>query len=345
MARLTSAGALAAAVALLASTAFSSAPIASAQSELPTPAQGNNQPWLGDQAHIVKSENLGGNFHRVHVWSPANREVVVNEVISAPGGQARPTFYLLPGIKGSAIPSDFSWSKHTDVRSFFADKNVNVVMPIGGPHSAWTDWDFPDPVLGVNKWNTYMESELPGLIDGAFNGTGRDAIGGLSSTGGAALDIAAHAPQRFRAAASYSGCPIRSGAAGIFSSGAIMASGGGNPFNAWGQPFSQSWPDHDPNANPGRLRDVKVFVSSGSGVPGPIDEPQNQPYGGLNLWTGPAVVEAGVNGCTEVFANNARAAGVDVNRYYMPQGSHSFPLFGHSMRTSWNQTIAGAIGA
>lgn len=345
MARLKTAAALVATLALITSAAMASVPVASAQSELPTPAGDNGQPWLGDQAHIVKRENLGGNLSRVHVWSPANRQVVVNDVISAPGGQARPTFYLLPGIKGSAVPYDFSWSKNSDVRSFFADKNVNVVMPIGGPHSAFTDWDFPDPFLGINKWNTYMEAELPALIDAEYNGTGRDAIGGLSSTGGAALDIAAHAPQRFRAAASYSGCPVRSGVLGTAASAAIMGSGLGNPFNAWGPPTSASWADHDPNANPGRLRDVKVFVSSGSGVPGPIDEPENQPLGGINLWTGPAAVEAIVNGCTEVFAGNARAAGVDVNRYYMPQGSHSFPLFAHSMRESWNQTIAGAIGA
>lgn len=55
-----------------------------------------------------------------------------------------------------------------------------------------------------------MTRELPAVIDREFHGTGRDAIGGLSSTGAAALDIAGHAPYRFKAAASYSGCPVRS---------------------------------------------------------------------------------------------------------------------------------------
>ncbi|WP_333617771.1 alpha/beta hydrolase [Dietzia sp.] len=332
-------------VAGLAAAPLVSAPEASAQSEIVGPVPQPNHPWLGDQPHIVDSEDLGGGMTRVHVWSPANHAIVANDVLSPGGNQQRPTFYLLPGVKGSMIPSDFGWDKNTNVREFFRGKNVNVVMPIGGPNSAWTDWDHPDPVLGINKWNTYMSTELPGLIDGMFHGTGRDAIGGLSSTGGAALDIAMHAPERYRAAASYSGCPVRSGPVGLAGAGVVMTTGGGNPFNAWGAPWSPSWPDHDPNWNPGRMGDIKVFVSSGSGVPGPVDEPENLPNDGLGLWGGPAAVEGMVNACTEMYANNARAAGVDVNRYYMPQGSHSFPLFGHSMEESWNQTIAGAIGA
>lgn len=330
---------------LLALSGAAAAPLASAQSEILGPVPRPEQPWLGDAARIVDTEDLGGGLSRVHVWSPANHEVVANDVLSPGGDQPRPTFYLLPGVKGSSIPSDFGWLANTDVREFFRGKNVNVVMPVGGPNSAWTDWDHEDPILGINKWNTYMSSELPVLIDGAFHGTGRDAVGGLSSTGGAALDIAMHSPRRYRAAASYSGCPVRSGAIGLAGAGVIMGTGGGSPFNAWGPLDSPSWLDHDPGADPGRLRDVKVFVSSGSGIPGPVDEPEGLPGNGIGLWGGPAAVEGIVNACTELYANTARAAGVDVNRYYMPRGSHSFPLFGHSMETSWDQTIAGAIGA
>lgn len=85
--------------------------------------------------------------------------------------------------------------------------------------------------------------------------------------GGAALDIAGHAPQRYKAAASYSGCPVRSGAIGFPTSTAMIAYGGGSSFTAWGLPGSPQWFEHDPNANPGRLRDVEVFVGSASGTP------------------------------------------------------------------------------
>ena len=87
--------------------------------------------------------------------------------------------------------------------------------------------------------------------------------------GGAALDIAGHAPQRYKAAASYSGCPVRSGAIGFPTSTAMIAYGGGSSFTAWGLPGSPQWFEHDPNANPGCLRDVEVFVGSASRTPGP----------------------------------------------------------------------------
>lgn len=47
----------------------------------------------------------------------------------------------------------------------------------------------------------------------------------------------------------------------------MIAYGGGSSFTAWGLPGSPQWFEHDPNANPGRLRDVEVFVGSASGTP------------------------------------------------------------------------------
>ena len=170
----------------------------------------------------------------------------------------------------------------SDIGRWAVGKNVNVVMPLGGAYSLYTDWNADDPILGINKWNTYMTTELPPLIDAEFHGTGRDAIGGISSTAGAALDIVGHAPQRYKAAASYSGCPVRSGAIGFPTSTAMIAYGGGSSLNAWGLPGSPQWLDHDPNANPARLRGVEVFVGSASGTPGPIDGTTNPAQ-----WLGP----------------------------------------------------------
>lgn len=158
--------------------------------------------------------------------------------------------------------------------------------------------------------------------------------------GGAALDIAGHAPQRYKAAASYSGCPVRSGAIGFPTSTAMIAYGGGSSFTAWGLPGSPQWFEHDPNANPGRLRDVEVFVGSASGTPGPIDG-TNSPA----QWLGPRAVEMVADQCSEEFTRNARNAGVRMNRYFSPQGSHTFGLFSHQMKLSWDQTIARTIGA
>ncbi|AHI22817.1 alpha/beta hydrolase [Corynebacterium vitaeruminis] len=309
-----------------------------AQSSSSLPGSASPQPWLGDAPYIVSSNQVDGNYWRVDVWSPANRVVISNNVLLPGHGGPRPSLYLLPGLQGGQ--AGMNWMSHSDVKNWALDKNVNVVMPLGGPYSLYTDWDFNDPILGVNKWNTYMTSELPPLIDQAFNGTGRDAIGGISSTGAAALDIAAHAPWRYAAAASYSGCPIRSGAFGGLVSSSMMVAGGGSAFNAWGLPGSPSWADHDPGANPGRLRDVKVFVSSASGTPGAIDG-TNDP----SMWLGPRAVELVATECTNQYTNIARGAGVDVNRQFYPEGAHSFGLFFQEMKDSWDQTIRWAIGA
>src|SRR5690606_6289294 len=99
------------------------------------------------------------------------------------------------------------WINDSQVTNFFADKDVTVVLPIGGRFSFYTDWNAPDPLLGTYRWQTYLTRELPAAIDGEFGGTGRNAVAGLSMSGGPALDLAIQAPGLYRAAASFSGCP------------------------------------------------------------------------------------------------------------------------------------------
>ena len=44
--------------------------------------------------------------------------------------------------------------------------------PIGGACTYYTDWVNDDPVLGRNKWKTFLTEELPPLIDGALGTNG-----------------------------------------------------------------------------------------------------------------------------------------------------------------------------
>ncbi|APT91953.1 esterase [Corynebacterium phocae] len=300
----------------------------------------NPQPWLGNNAFIVEKTHVHANHWRVRVWSPANRAIIENNVLvpeNAPG--PRPSFYLLPGIEGGQ--QGLNWLVSTDVKPWFARKNVNVVMPLGGPYSLYTDWSSPDPILGVNRWSTYVGRELPPLIDAAFGGTGVDAVAGLSSTGAAALNIAAHNSARFRAAASYSGCPMQSSPLGATVASAMMSSGGGSSMNAWGLPGGPAWRNNDPASNLHLLRDVEVFTASASGIPGGPDIGSQS----LKSAIGPQLVERVSNMCTADFVRSARQAGVRVNHYYSPLGAHTFGLFAHEMKVSWAQTIARTIGA
>jgi hypothetical protein len=137
-------------------------------------------------------------------------KVVVNDVFKAPKPGA-PTFYLLPGIDGgddldpggTVPPGGKSWFGMTDIQGFFANKNVNVVSPLGGSFSWYTDWVND----GSRQYQMYMTKELPLLINAQYKTNGRNAIGGLSSTGGTAIDYAIQAPGVYRAVGSYSGFP------------------------------------------------------------------------------------------------------------------------------------------
>ena len=72
---------------------------------------------------------------------------------------------------------------------------MNVVTPIGGAFSYYTDWLRDDPVLGRNKWTTFFTKELPPLIDKQFGTTKVNAIAGISMAGTSVLNLAINAPR------------------------------------------------------------------------------------------------------------------------------------------------------
>ena len=113
----------------------------------------------------------------VAVHSASMDRDISMRVLRAPTAGA-PTLYLLNGAAGGEGGS--SWFDQTDVRQFFADKNVNVVVPDGGAASYYTDWFRDDPALGRNKWNTFLAHELPPLIDDLLGADGVNAVAGIS---------------------------------------------------------------------------------------------------------------------------------------------------------------------
>lgn len=287
-------------------------------------------------AHLVSATHVEGNRWNIDVYSPAMGRTISNMALLPAGDAPRPTFYLLSGSNGGQAGQN--WASHSNYEHFFADKHVNVITPLGGKRSIYTDWNNVDPALGNNKWTTYIAYELPSVIDRDFHGTGRDAVGGISASGSGAIDLAAQNPDRFKAAASYSGCPSTGGAAGWAYISAIMGEAGGLSFNAWGLPDSPTWNGHNPIRNLHRLHGTALFVSSSEGVPS-AQERAVQP-----VWIGPRIVELGAHACSEYFTNMARKEGLHVTRYTPTHGAHSFYLFEESLRESW-PTIGPAIGA
>ena len=83
-------------------------------------------------AHINRIEQLSPTRSAVFVESPAmRREVQVQVLHPASSAGSRPSFYLLDGVSAGSESgySESTWTQKTDIEAFFADKNVNVVLP------------------------------------------------------------------------------------------------------------------------------------------------------------------------------------------------------------------------
>ena len=123
--------------------------------------------------------------------------------------------------------------------------------------------------------------------------------------------------------------------------GGVPLRGGANPFNMWGFYDNPDWIKHDPVVNAGKLRGKTIFLSAGSGLPGPVDGGPVEALGGM---FGGNVVEAISLACTQNMSNRLNSLGIPHRFNHRPDGSHSWGLFAADMRLSWPM-IARAIGA
>lgn len=293
-------------------------------------------------AHIIGIEHVNERWDKVSVFSPSMNKVVVNDVFKATKTGA-PTFYLLPGIDGGDnldpggnwAPGTKSWFGMTDIQGFFADRNVNVVSPLGGQFSWYTNW-----VGDASKqYQTYMTAELPPLINAEYKTNGKNAVGGLSSTGGTAIDYAIQVPALYQAVGSYSG--FLTPADNAQQVQLTLMGGGASAEAMWGPMGGPLWVAHDPSKNVAKLAGTAVYVAaSASGGVGAVD--RLPPGFGPNITGG--FIERIVADSTRVFADNAAAAGIPITYVVRPDGSHTWGLFESEMQESWNTTIAPALG-
>ncbi|WP_280364694.1 alpha/beta hydrolase, partial [Nocardia abscessus] len=222
----------------------------------------------GSRIHDIRAESE--RVLDVGVFSTAMNSVARVRVLrAADPARPAPTFYLLNGANGGI--SDGSWTDRTDVVEFFRDKQVNVVVPFGGASSYFTDWRADDPVLGRQRWATFLTRELPPIVDAAFGGNGANAIAGISMAGTSVFQLALAAPGLYRAIGSYSGCVRTSDPQGQVIVSAVVGGRRGNVVNMWGPPTDPAWAANDPYLHADKLRGTAIYVSTGSGTPGPHD--------------------------------------------------------------------------
>ncbi len=265
---------------------------------------------------------------------------------AADASEPRPTLYLLNGSGGGQGIA--TWEKQTDVENFFSDKNINVVTPLLGGYSYYTDWRNDDPALGRNMWTTFLTHELPPVIDREFGTSGRNAIAGLSMSGTSVLGLATTAPELYEAVGAYSGCAETSTPLGQSYVQAVVRVKGGDPENMWGPVGDPAWIENDPYLQAEKLRGIDLYISSGSGLPGQYERlgsrsVNNDPIGLVGQVVVGGSIEAAVHHCTRRMAQRLEELDIPARIDLRPAGTHSWDYWEDDLRNSW-PLLSQAVG-
>ncbi|NKV51904.1 esterase family protein, partial [Rhodococcus hoagii] len=192
-------------------------------------------------AYLVKSTAVSDRRVNISVYSPSmDRNIPLEVIRPADGSVPRPTLYLLNGAGGGEDRA--TWQRNTDINQFFQDKNVNVVTPLQGAFSYYTDWQKDDEKLGRQKWQTFMLEELPPVIDAEFGTNKVQSIAAISMTGTSVLNYAIAKPGFYRSVGSFSGCAERRRRPARVSSRRWSRSAAGwTSTNMWGPLDGPGW--------------------------------------------------------------------------------------------------------
>jgi diacylglycerol O-acyltransferase/trehalose O-mycolyltransferase len=301
---------------------------------------GAEVPAQADTAHLVASSGTGQRQTLIVHSAAMDRDITVAVSRAADNSVPRPTLYLLDGDYRSQV---------TDMNAFLADKNVNVVSPSTSADNYWADWKQPSPEGFVYKWETFVTRELPPIIDKALGTNGVNGIAGMSRTGTAALRIAAKNPGKYKAVAAYSACAQTSDPAGEMSVRMTMQHIAGlNADAMWGPSGDPTWAANDAYVHAEGLRGSTIYVSSGTGLPGPNDRIDGP---GLDGSVGSLAnqillgggIEAATDLCTAGFATRLTALGIPAKFNFKPVGNHSWGYWQEDLKESW-PTIERGLG-
>ncbi|MET8653412.1 alpha/beta hydrolase [Nocardia aurea] len=274
----------------------------------------------------------GPRHESLTVYSAAMGHDIHLDVLLPPRPRASAVLVLLDGADAANDSGNRTsdWITKTDAAQWFSDKNITVALPVGGRGSYYTDWQRPDPVLGVNRWETFLTEELPGAMVANYAvDTTRTAIAGTSMGGHAALTLAARHPGEYRSVAAFSSCPSTADPRAQQSIRLTVASRGGNPDLMWGPSDDPQWRDHDPLLLAENLRGTDLLITVGAGRPDPRDSPGDT-FGGAPL-------EWGANMCTREFEGRLRELGIPATFAYRPTGLHAWPSWETDLHNAWPQ--------
>lgn len=226
-----------------------------------------------------------------------------------------------------------AWSYSTDAVKFYSDKNVNVVMPIGGGGTFYSDW--------VNKvdgktihWESFLMDELIPILKTQWRTNDKRGINGLSMGGTSAAVLAGRHPDKFDFLASFSGYLDTTSPMMPQLFGMIDKEAGYDVTDMWGPYYNRNWRQHDPKLLAHGMRGMGVYVSAGNGSTGNHDRPGPVPTVPADFRS--ATMEAMARLTSQSFVNAAKFSGVDVTTRWRPNGTHIWPYWEHEMHESWS---------
>ncbi|MBF6465987.1 esterase family protein, partial [Nocardia beijingensis] len=112
-----------------------------------------------------------------------------------------------------------------------------------------------------------------------------------------------------------------------------------------GPPTDPAWAANDPYLHADKLRGTAIYVSTGTGAPGPHDTLDGAHGSGIQLAYQliiGAPMEAVTNLCTRQLRDRLRDLGVPARFELRPTGTHSWGYWQDDLHKSWD-TIGSAL--
>ena len=288
----------------------------------------------GAGLHVLSAQRLDTRLYALTVKTAALPTPASIRVLVPSGydpSRRYPVLYLLHGTSGYA--SD--WTTRGDAERTTAGLPLIVVMPdidLNGDGGGWcTNW--PD---GRYAWETFHISQLIPWVDANLatvaSRSGR-AIAGLSQGGFCSMSYASRHPDLFSSALAYSGAPdiyydpdVRVGAMAIIN-GTEVGLDHVAPDSMFGNPLTDgiNWAAHDPATLANNLRDTKLYMYFGNGLPGPYDSSPSPDAMGI---------EAGIYRDNIDFHNRLDSLGIPSLYDSYGNGTHAWPYWARDLRWS-----------
>ena len=244
-----------------------------------------------------------------------------------------PVLYLLHGCCDFDVDGAQAWTTHGEAERATKGRDLIVVMPAGGRGGMYSDW-LTAGSQGRPQWETYHVGQLIPWVDRTFRTRARRggrAIAGLSMGGFGAMKYAATYPDRFVAAASFSGI-VDSNVDDGQAHGFLPTFDGGTPASVWGprQTDEVRWRSQNPWDLAGNLRPLQLAIRTGNGQRGPLDE-GGAPYDPL---------EAGVHENSVSLHTRLKALRIPHTWDDYGPGTHTWPYWARDLRRSLPQQLA-----